>query len=56
MRIIHSLSQFGTIKLLHPFLEDEVRVEEYSVLSSKEASDCDRISVKPEQGTTIYLP
>ena len=41
--------------LLHPFLEDAVRVEEKSVLSSKAASDCDRISVMPEYGSTILL-
>ena len=41
--------------LLHPFLEDAVRVEEKSVLSLKAASDCDRISVMPEYGSTILL-
>ena len=30
--------------LLHLLLEDEVRVEEYAALSSKAASDCDRVS------------
>ena len=34
--------------LLHLVLQDEHRVEEYCVLSSKAASDCDRVSVKPE--------
>ena len=44
-------------RLLHPFLEDEVRVEELSALSSKSVSDRDRFfSVKLELGTTIVLP
>ena len=43
------------MRLLHPFLEDEVLVEEYSELSSKSASERDRISVKPELGPTIFL-
>ena len=42
--------------LLHLALEDEVRVEEKSVLSSKEASDWERISGKLELGATICLP
>ena len=50
--IIHLLPHVGA-KCAAP---DEVRVEEYSVLSSKASSDCDRVSVKLEWRATIFLP
>ena len=55
MRITHYVHQIGPTSLLCLVLEDEVRVQEPSVPSSKAASDCDRISVKPELGATIFL-
>ena len=41
--------------LLHQVLEDNVRVEELSVLASKPASDIG-VSVKSEKVATIFLP
>ena len=42
--------------LLHLLLEDEIRVEEQSVPSSKAASGGYRNSVKLEKGATIFFP
>ena len=40
----------------HPVLEDKVRVEEESVLSSKSASKCGYISVRSKLVAKIFLP
>ena len=42
--------------LLHPVVEHEVYVEEYSVLSWKSASECCRITVMSKLVPTLFLP